>query len=148
MMNSRVDLWNPCLLVLFCYHFFSCKPSTKKTRFSSHSVTWILASLIEHAKQFGHFILGNPISGLFNSFFPKNKKSHDYQLLSQITRYPVRRLPLIMDVRMYDNGYVRLTALPTGILLFPQRFALGWIISPFQGFYSGQPSANSVRYAV
>ena len=43
--------------------------------------------------------------------------------LSQITRYTVRRLPLIMDVRMYDNGYVRLTALPTGILLFPQRFA-------------------------
>ena len=24
---------------------------------------------------------------------------------------------------MYDNGYVRLTALPTEILLFPQRFA-------------------------
>ena len=24
---------------------------------------------------------------------------------------------------MYDNGYVRLTALLTGILLFPQRFA-------------------------
>jgi len=24
---------------------------------------------------------------------------------------------------MYDNGYVRLTALSTGILLFPQRFA-------------------------
>ena len=82
-----------------------------------------LANLIEHAKQFGHFILGNPISGLFNSFFPKNKKTHDYQLLSQITQYTVRRLPLIMDVRMYDNGYVRLTALPTGILLFPQRFA-------------------------
>lgn len=40
-----------------------------------------LANLIEHAKQFGHFILGNPISGLFNSFFPKNKKTHDYQLL-------------------------------------------------------------------
>lgn len=42
----------------------------------------ILANLIEHAKQFGHFIFDNPISGLFNSFFPKNKKSHDYQLLS------------------------------------------------------------------
>ena len=32
-------------------------------------------------------------------------------------------ITLIMYVRMYDKGYVRLTALPTGILLFPQRSA-------------------------
>ena len=32
---------------------------------------------------------------------------------------------------MYDNGYVRLTALPTGILLFPQRFASA--LPPFEG---------------
>ena len=79
-----------------------------------------LANLIEHAKQFGHFILGNPISGLFNSFFPKNKKTHDYQLLTQIMRSPVWCLPLIMDVRMYDNGCVRLTALHrSGYCFFP-----------------------------
>ena len=30
--------------------------------------------------------------------------------------------PKLRDT-LYDNGYVRLTALPTGILLFPQRFA-------------------------
>ena len=120
-MNSRVDLWNPCLFVLLSLLFMQTEYEKNEVFLPLGYVN--LANLIEHAKQFGHFILDNPISGLFNSFFPKNKKSHDYQLLSQITRYPVWRLPLIMDVRMYDNGYVRLTALPTGILLFPQRFA-------------------------
>ena len=121
MMNNRVDLWNPCLFVLLSLLFMQTEYEKNEVFLPLGYVN--LANLIEHAKQFGHFILDNPISGLFNSFFPKNKKSHDYQLLSQITRYPVWRLPLIMDVRMYDNGYVRLTALPTGILLFPQRFA-------------------------
>ena len=35
----------------------------------------------------------------------------NYFLQTQITRYTVRRLPLVMDMRMYDNGYVRLSAL-------------------------------------
>ena len=49
----------------------------------------------------------------------------NYFLQTQITRYTVRRLPLIMDVRMHDNGYVRLTALPTGILLFSPTLRIG-----------------------
>ena len=40
---------------------------------------------------------------------------------------------------MYDNGYVRLTALPTEILLFPQRFASA--LPPFEGITSPLRSA-------
>ena len=45
--------------------------------------------------------------------------------LTQIMRSPVWCLLLIMDVQMYDNGYVRLTALPTGILLFSPTLRIG-----------------------
>lgn len=79
MMNNRVDLWNPCLFVLLSLLFMQTEYEKNEVFLPLGYVN--LANLIEHAKQFGHFILGNPISGLFNSFFPKNKKTHDYQLL-------------------------------------------------------------------
>lgn len=79
MMNSRVDLWNPCLFVLLSLLFMQTEYEKNEVFLPLGYVN--LANLIEHAKQFGHFILDNPISGFFNSFFPKNKKSHDYQLL-------------------------------------------------------------------
>ena len=40
-----------------------------------------------------------------------------------------------MDVRMYDNGYVRLTALRRDAMLFPQRFASA--LPPFEGGLEG-----------
>ena len=58
----------------------------------------------------------------------------NYFLQTQITRYTVWRLPLVMDVRMYDNGYVRFTALPTGILLFPNASLP--LFPPFEGITS------------
>ena len=50
---------------------------------------------------------------------------------------------LIMDERIYDNVTSGLQPSDEIRCLFPQRFALGWMISPFQGFYSNQPSAFS-----
>ena len=70
-MNSRVDLWNPCLFVLLSLLFMQTEYEKNEVFLPLGYVN--LANLIEHAKQFGHFILDNPISGLFNSFFPKNK---------------------------------------------------------------------------
>ena len=45
--------------------------------------------------------------------------------LTHITRYPVRRLPFIMDVRMYYNGYVRLTALRRDAMPFFPTLRIG-----------------------
>jgi len=56
--------------------------------------------------------------------------------LTQITRYTVRRLPLIMDVWMYDKGHVRLTALRRDAMpFFPTlRCAPHWaeLMRPFR----------------
>ena len=45
--------------------------------------------------------------------------------LTQITRSPVWCLPLIMDVQMYDNGYVRLTALRRDAMSFSPTLRIG-----------------------
>ena len=67
----------------------------------------------------------------------------NYFLQTKITRYTVWRLPLVMDVRMYDNGYVRFTALPTGILLFPNASLRS--SPPLKGGMGGCPSAFGYR---
>ena len=45
--------------------------------------------------------------------------------LTQIMRSPVWCLPLIMDVQMYDNGYVRLTALRRDAMPFSPTLRIG-----------------------
>ena len=45
--------------------------------------------------------------------------------LTQIMRSPVWCLLLIMDVQMYDNGYVRLTALRRDAMSFSPTLRIG-----------------------
>ena len=60
-------------------------------------------------------------------FFQKSVYGVNVQLIcsTQITRYPIGRLPLIMDVRMYDKGYVRLTALRRNVKPFSPTLRIG-----------------------
>ncbi|WP_221620734.1 hypothetical protein, partial [Tannerella forsythia] len=64
----------------------------------------------------------------------------------QITRYTVRHLPLIMDVRIYDNDYVRLTALRRDAMPFSPTLRIGLNYYALSGLF--QQSAEQTKSTI